>query len=165
MKTILTVLLVLTAALCKAQQKAPGQKKLLAQYIGNWVSANAISDTVPGPSPAIKMSVTPKMDSGALQIEVWQLQGGVYVPILQELICYDAVTNQIVGAGQNKAGQCFTGKGHFINPRLWVMEDRNFKGEPTLKITFQFMGANMVYLKGNVPGAKGWEVKYIKVGG
>jgi hypothetical protein len=163
MKKIFLLVTVLISINSFAQQKAFNQKQLLSQYIGNWVSTDNINDDRPGLNPNIKMSVIPKMDSGSLQVEVYQQTGDEYKQILVELISYDAATDQIVAAGQNAAGQCFTGKGFFDSNNKWVIQDHDFKGEPTVKITFNFISSTAVLLKGEIPNAKGWEVKYIKV--
>jgi hypothetical protein len=57
----------------------------------------------------------------------------------------------------------FIGKGYFYTNNKWIMEDRNFKGELTLNVSFDFVGSTAVVLKGLIPGAEGWQVKYIKV--
>jgi hypothetical protein len=148
---------------CQAfsQQKATDQKKRLAQYIGNWVSTDNMADTKPSLKPLIKMTVTPKMEDRSLQVEVFQRQDSIYKLILVELISYDAITDQVVALGHNNDGQCFVGKGFFDVKNQWVMEDRNFKNELTAKVTFHFISANEVVLKGDVPNTKGWQVKYI----
>jgi hypothetical protein len=163
MKKIIVFLIVLICTNSFAQQKAANQKQRLSQYIGHWVSTDNINDEKPGLSPDIKMFVKPTMDSSSLQVEVFQKAGDVYKLLLVELISYDAVTDQIVAAGQNKAGECFTGKGFFDTGNKWIMEDHNYKGKLTLKVIFNFINSTAVVLKGNIPNAKGWQVKYVKV--
>lgn len=163
MKRILLFLVFFTTIHCFAQQKANNQKQRLLQYIGNWVSTDNLTDNKPGPEPNIKMTVTPKMDSASLQVEVFQKTGNAYKLILVELISYDAVTDQIIAAGQNAAGECFIGKGFFDTTNQWIMLDENYKGEPTLKVTFNFINNITVSLKGEMPNAQEWQVKYIKV--
>lgn len=110
------------------------------------------------------MAVVPKMDSSSLQVEVFQLKDGEYGPLLVELISYDAVTDMIVAAGQNNAGQCFVGRGYFYKPNHWFMDDVNHKGEKTLHVEFIFFGNKEVYLEGTTPNHKNeWKVKYIRV--
>jgi hypothetical protein len=150
MKQIIFLVTLFIALPALAQQKATDQKKRLAQYIGHWVGGD------------IKMDVIPKMDGASLQVEVYQKKDSSYQLILVELISYDAVTDQIIAAGQNAAGACFTGKGFFDTGTHWYMEDYNFKGEPTLKVTFNFIGSRVVELKGDVPGGAGWQVRYVK---
>jgi hypothetical protein len=163
MKKILLLLVTFTSLTAIAQQKAPNQKQRLAQYAGNWESADNITDDKPGKKPAIKMTVVPRMDGSCLQVEVFQKKDSAYQLLLVELISYDAVTDQVVAAGQNNQGQCFIGKGFFDTNNKWVMEDRNFKGELTLNVSFDFVSSTAVVLKGVIPGADGWQVKYIKV--
>jgi hypothetical protein len=163
MKKIFFLLLVLITTNCFAQQKATNQKQRLSQYIGNWASTDKITDDKPSLQPNIKMTVTPMMDSSSLQIQVFQKSGTSYKLLLIELISYDAVTDQIIAAGQNDAGQCFVGKGFFDTNNQWVMEDHDHNGKLTQTVTFNFIGSNAVALKGDVPNTKGWEVKYIKV--
>jgi hypothetical protein len=163
MKKIIILSLLFVSFNATAQEKAPNQKELLAQYIGNWASADNIADTIIGLNPNIKMTVLPKMNGQSLQVEVFQKQGTEYVLILVELISYDVVTNQIVAAGQNKDGQCFIGKGYFMTKNQWFMRDANFKGEPTLHVDFNFVNTNEVVLKGVNPNdGSGWHVKYIR---
>jgi hypothetical protein len=163
MKKIILSLAVFITINGFAQQKAANQKQRLSQYAGNWVSTDNITDEKPGLSPNIKMYVTPKMDSSSLQVEVFQKAGTVYNLILVELISYDAVTDQIVAAGQNAAGQCFIGKGFFDTGNKWIMQDENYKGEKTVKVTFNFINSNTVALKGEMTNTESWQVKYIKV--
>ncbi len=145
------------------EQKASNQKERLSQYIGTWYTADKISDTAVEKNPAIKMTVVPKMDNGSLNVEVFQMQNGKYVPLLVELISYDAVTDMIVAAGQNNAGQCFTGKGYFDTNNNWYMQDINGKGQQTLHVSFRFLNANEVYLEGTTPShANEWKTKYIR---
>jgi hypothetical protein len=146
-----------------AQEKASNQKQLLSQYIGQWASADNIIDHHIGKAPNIKMTVTPKMDDGSLQVEVFQRQDSTYKLILVEMISYDAVTNQMIALGQNPEGKCFLGKGFFTSKNKWMMEDRNFKNELTAKVTFDFISATEVILVGEVPNTNGWKVKYIKI--
>ena len=119
------------------KEKATNQKQRLAQYIGTLFSADNITDKQIGKSPGIKMTVIPKMDSSSLQVEVFQKQNDNWVPVLVELISYDSVTGQIVAAGQNKAGECFTGKGYFNKSNQCFMQDVNHKDEPVC-ISFYF---------------------------
>jgi hypothetical protein len=163
MKKIFFLLLILITTNCFAQQKATNQKQRLSQYIGNWASTDKITDDKPSLQPNIKMTVTPMMDSSSLQIQVFQKNGAAYKLLLIELISYDTVTDQIIAAGQNNAGQCFVGKGFFNTNNQWVMEDHDHNGKLTQTVTFNFVGSNAVALKGDVPDTKGWEVKYIKV--
>jgi hypothetical protein len=163
MKKTFLFALVLTVLNSYAQQKASNQKQRLAQYIGNWASTDKITDDKPSLQPNIKMTVTPLMDSSSLQIQVFQKNGAAYKLLLIELISYDAVTDQIIAAGQNNAGQCFVGKGFFYTNNQWVMEDHDHNGKLTQTVTFNFMGSNAVALKGDMPGTEGWKVKYIKV--
>jgi hypothetical protein len=145
------------------EEKATNQKQRLAQYIGTWLSADNITDTAIGKTPSIKMTVIPKMDSGSLQVAVFQQQNMQWAPLLVELISYDTVTDMIVAAGQNNAGECFTGKGYFDSNNNWYMQDSNGKGEKTTTVTFHFLNANEVYLEGKAPtGLLLWKVKYIK---
>jgi hypothetical protein len=146
-----------------SEEKAINQKQRLLQYIGTWYSADNINDNKPGKNPAIKMTVIPKMDSGSLQVEVFQQQKGKWMPLLVEVISYDVVTDMIVAAGQNNTGQCFTGKGYFNNNNNWFMQDVNIKGEATLSVSFKFLNTNQVYLEGTTSNyTNGWKVKYIK---
>jgi hypothetical protein len=163
MKNIFFLLIILLSINCFAQQKATNQKQRLAQYIGNWVSTNKITDAKPSLLPNIKMTVKPMMDSSSLQIKVFQKNGGVYKLLLIELISYDAVTDQIIASGQNNTGQCFIGKGFFDTNNQWVMEDHDHNGKLTQTVTFNFIGKKAVALKGDIPDTEGWEVKYIKV--
>jgi hypothetical protein len=163
MKKILLLLTSFISLTVSAQQKAPDQKQRLAQYAGNWASADKLTDDKPGKKPAIKMTVVPRMDGSSLQVEVFQKKDAAYQLLLVELISYDAVTDQIVAAGQNNQGQCFIGKGFFDTNNKWVMEDRNFKDELTVNVSFDFISSTAVILKGVIPGAEGWQVKYIKV--
>jgi hypothetical protein len=163
MKRIFLFLTVFTTINCFAQQKAGNQKQRLSQYIGNWVSTDNINDTKPGVSPNIKMNVTAQMDSASLQVEVLKKTGNTYKLILVELISYDAVTDQIVAAGQNASGQCFIGRGFFDTTNQWIMQDENYKGEQTVKVTFNFINNTTVSLKGEIPNTQGWQVKYIKM--
>jgi hypothetical protein len=162
MKKTFLFALVLTALTSYAQQKAANQKQRLAQYIGKWASTDKITDDKPGIKPNIKMTVTPLMDSSSLQVQVFQKNGAAYKLLLVEIISYDAVTDQIVAAGQNNAGQCFVGKGFFDTNNQWVMEDHDHNAKLTQTVTFNFMGSNTVVLKGDLPGSDGWKVKYIK---
>jgi hypothetical protein len=107
MKKILLLPVIFTSLTVIAQQKAPIQKQRLAQYAGNWVSADKLTDDKPATNPDIKMTVVPKMDGASLQVEVFQRKDSAYQLLLVELISYDAVTDQIVAAGQNNQGQCF----------------------------------------------------------
>jgi hypothetical protein len=53
-------------------KKTATQKHRLTQYIGNWVSADKITDDKSSLQPNIKMTVTPLMDSSSLQIQVYE---------------------------------------------------------------------------------------------
>ncbi|MFM9839772.1 MAG: hypothetical protein ACKVOQ_16010 [Cyclobacteriaceae bacterium] len=163
MKKIFLIVSILISIESLSQEKAKNQKERLAQYIGNWVSTDAISDSKPSLKPLIKMSVISKMDGNTLAVEVFQRQDSIYKLILTELISYDAVTDQIVAFGQNTARQCFVGKGFFDVKNKWVMEDRNLKNELTMKVTFDFISSTEVVLKGEVPNSSGWQMKYTKV--
>jgi hypothetical protein len=55
------------------------------------------------------------------------------------------------------------GKGFFSARTKWMMEDRNFKNELTMKVSFDFISPTKVVLKGEVPNGVGWQVKYIKL--
>jgi hypothetical protein len=127
------------------------------------VSADKITDTHVGTAPAVKMTVIPKMDSIAIQVEVFRKTDSGYKLMLVELINYDVVTNQIVALGQNEEGKCFTRKGYFYSDNKWVMKDYNYKGELVLNVSFEFISSTAIVLKGVIPNAKGWEIKYIKV--
>jgi hypothetical protein len=145
------------------EEKVSNQKQRLAQYIGTWYSADNIIDKAIGKNPSIKMTVVPKMDSSSLQVAVFQQKNNQWVTLLVELISYDTVTDMIVAAGQNNAGQCFTGKGYFDSNNNWYMQDINGKGERTIAVSFKFLNANEVYLEGKAPnGLLLWKVKYIK---
>ncbi len=147
-----------------SEEKADNQKEKLAQYIGIWYSTNNINDTILGKNPSIKMTVIPKMDSGSLQVEVFKQQKGKWIPLMVELISYDKTTDMIVASGQNEKGECFIGRGYFTKNNDWYMNDVNYKGEPTLAVSFHFINSNEVYLEGTTPDNKGdWKVKYIRV--
>jgi hypothetical protein len=163
MQKIFFCLVVFISVNTSAQQKAANQKQRLSQYIGNWVSTDKIIDDKPGLQPNIKMSVTPMMDSSSLQVQVFQKTGTAYTLLLIELISYDAVTDRIIAAGQNAAGQCFIGKGFFDINNKWVMEDRDYNGKLTQTVTFNFISGTTVVLDGEVAGGTGWQTKYIKV--
>jgi hypothetical protein len=162
--SLLLFLCASTSVPLSAQNKAKNQQQLLAQYIGNWASADNIADTIVGLNPDIKMTVLPKMNNQSLQVEVFQKQGNGYALILVELISYDNVTDQIIAAGHNSAGQCFIGKGYFTTANQWFMHDENLKGEKMMNVDFNFLNAREVILKGVNPNdSSGWNVKYIKV--
>ncbi len=163
MKKIFFLVIILIGTNCFAQQKATNQKQRLAQYIGNWVSTDKITDDKPSLQPNIKMTVKPMMDSSSVQVQVFQRNGATYKLLLIELISYDAVTDQIIASGQNNTEQCFIGKGFFDTNNQWVMEDHDHNKKLTQTVTFNFIGSNAVALKGDVPGTDGWKVKYIKV--
>jgi sugar phosphate isomerase/epimerase len=162
MEKIFFSLFLITTLNCFAQDKATNQKHLLQKYIGHWVNTDSTVDVNGILQPTIKMMVAPKMNGGSLQVEVQQMQNKVYHPILQELISHDALTDQIVAAGQNAAGQCFIGKGFFTDKNNWFMQDQNYKGEPTMQVDFNFINNTEVALKGTIPNATGWNVTYIK---
>jgi hypothetical protein len=164
MKSLLLLYALSASPNCYSQVKASNQKERLQQYIGSWVSTDKITDAAASGRPGIKMYVTPKMYGASLQVEVYQKNDTGYHLLLVELISYDAVTDQIVAAGQNNAGQCFTGKGCFTTDNQWLMKDRNHLGKVTLQVHFNFISSGAVVLKGTIPNAKGWEVKYVKVG-
>ncbi len=159
-----TILFLLFSLNILAQVKAKNQKEKLAQYIGTWFSADNISDAKIGKQPNIKMIVIPKMKKSALQVEVFQNNNRQWKLILVELISYDAQTDQIVALGHNTAGNCFIGKGYFDQNNRWIMDDVDFENKPTLHVSFDFLNANEVVLKGEVPKGKegGFYVKYIK---
>jgi sugar phosphate isomerase/epimerase len=146
-----------------SQDKAMDQKTKLSQYIGTWYSTDQILDTVKSINPKIKVITSPKLNGNSLQVEVFEKQNEQWVSILIELISYDSITNQIVASGQNQKGECFVGKGFFDTNNQWFMQDADFKGEPTLNVTFNFLSSTEVVLKGELPnGTTAWEVKYIK---
>jgi hypothetical protein len=147
-----------------AQEKAKNQKALLSKYIGTWYSADKITDTKIGINPNIKMRVVPKMNNGALQVEVFQKNNKIWNTILVELLAYDAASDQIVAAGHNASGGNFTGKGFFDTENNWHMDDLDLNSQPTLHVEFNFLNENEVVLKGTVPnsGTGGFDVKYIK---
>jgi hypothetical protein len=163
MKKVFLIVTISISLQALSQEKAKNQKERLSQYIGNWVSTDVSNDTKASPKPLIKMLVTSKMDGNTLAVEVFQRHDSTYILILPELISYDKVTDQIVAFGQNKEGQCFVGTGYFDSKNRWIMEDRNFKNELTVKVTFDFMSATEVVLKGEVPNGTNWQIKYIKV--
>jgi sugar phosphate isomerase/epimerase len=79
------------------------------------------------------------------------------------LISYDAVTNQVVAAGQNQNGKCFVGKGFFDSSNQCFIEQSNFKGEPILIATFNFINATELILTSEVHNSTNTcEIKYIK---
>jgi sugar phosphate isomerase/epimerase len=163
MKKLFLFLIVLLSFNSYTQEKSKNQQQKLAQYIGSWLSTDNLTDTKVSTNPKIKMIVLPKMDNNSLQVEVFEKQNDKWKSILVELISYDAVTDQIVASGQNKDYQCFTGKGYFDDKNHWFMQDVNHKGEPTLKVTFNFINGTEVLLEGITPNNKNnWKVKYIK---
>ncbi len=163
MKNLFLILAIVTGINLFSQEKDTNQKYKLSQYIGNWLSTDNISDTKVSSNPKIKMNVIPKLDSNSLQVEVFEKQNDKWISILIELISYDVVTDQIVASGQNKIGQCFMGKGFFNNKNQWYMQDVNHEGDPTLKVTFNFISSTEVILEGVTSNpSNGWKVKYIK---
>jgi sugar phosphate isomerase/epimerase len=163
MKNVIAIVLFFIHLNLFSQDKAMEQKSKLLLYMGTWFSADYLSDTVRSINPKIKVITSPKLNGNSLQVEVFEKQNNQWVATLVELISYDTVTNQIVAAGQNQKGECFVGKGLFDINNQWTMQDSNFKGEPTLNVTFNFISSTEVILKGELPdGTKAWEVKYIK---
>jgi sugar phosphate isomerase/epimerase len=162
MKKLFLLLLISVFFKTFSQEKAPDQNHKLSQYIGNWLSADNINEDKIGKNPFVKMTVKPRLDGKSLQIEVFLKEKERWNPLMVELISYDAVTDQIVAAGQNNQGQAFIGKGYFTSKNNWFMNDVNYKGEPTQKVDFKFINSTEVVLKGTIPNANGWETKYIK---
>lgn len=131
------------------------QKEKLSQCIGTWYSRDQIRSN--------KVVVKPKLNGNFLQVEVFEKQNVQWILIHIELISYDTVTNQIVAAGQNQNGECFVGRGFFDSNHHFFIQILNFKDQPILKATFNFINTTDVILKGEVSNStKSWEINYIK---
>ncbi len=160
------IFIVLLAAInsCFAQETKIDQSTSLKRYIGEWVSSASPDSNNAIENPQIKMVNRPKMGSGSIQVEVFQLRDGTYIPILVELISYDSKTDQIVALGQNEKGECFTGVGRFSDNNNWTMRDNDLNGKHTQTVTFKFSSDTEVYLEGS--DSKGkilWRTRYLKV--
>jgi hypothetical protein len=81
------------------------QREKLSQCIGTWYSTDQITVT--------KVVVSLKLVGNSFQVEVFENQNAQWISIHIVLVSYDAVTNQIVAAGQNKDGECFCGERFF----------------------------------------------------
>jgi hypothetical protein len=152
------------ASIAFGQTKAIDQKKCLQQYIGIWYSTDQITDKKIGTKPKIKMIVKPKLNHNSLVVEVFERHKNAWKTIMQEMISYDALTDQIVALGQDRQYNCFIGRGQFVNNTHWQMIDTNFKNDTTQTVFFHFLNEKEVVLKGVLPkNAGGWEIKYIKL--
>lgn len=163
MKNIIIALLLFTYLPSFSQIKAPNQKQRLSQYIGNWYSTDKIDDKNLGVAPNLNVVVKPMQNENSIQVEVFENKRGKWDLTLVELISYDSKTDQIVALGQNKAAECFIGKGYFDTSNIWKMQDFYLNGEPSLSVTFNFLSGSEILLKGmNPDNTASWEVKYIK---
>lgn len=131
------------------------QKEKFLQCIGTWYSKDQIT--------ANKVVVSPKLDGNSLQVEVCTKENAQWISTHIGLISYDAVTNQIVVSGQNQNGECFVGNGFFNSNNESYMQIMNFKGEPILKATFNFINSTEVILIVEIGNSTDtWKIKYIK---
>ncbi len=162
-KTILLIFCIGCSLSGYAQKNTLDQAKLLTKYIGEWYGATAGTNQSIGDHPSIKMVVIPKMQGKTLAVDVYEKRDGTWVNILTELISYDDYSKQIVAYGHNEFGESFIGKGGFITEGHWVMNDTNFKGEPTLQVHFNFIDNSTVALEGyNSKTNNSWNITYIK---
>lgn len=139
------------------------QRERLQQYAGTWLSSQSPDTDQLGATPGIRMTGTLVSGGGALQIDVQQWNGEAYETILVELISHDALTDQIVALGQDRAGVSFIGKGAFSDDRHWHMQDSDLSGTPTLSVDFNFHDTTDITLTGTTPaGERAWQTRYIK---
>ncbi|MBM1104536.1 TIM barrel protein [Aurantibacter crassamenti] len=142
-----------------------GQQERLQQYAGNWVSTvHADTDSIAA-TPQIRMSCIPKLDQKSLVVDVKQYdeKEEVYKSILVEMISHDVKSDSIRAYGQNKAGELFIGKGYFNTNNKWEMQDYDFYGNKTMRVTFDFLSFTEVLLEGFDNANKSlWKTRYIK---
>jgi len=149
---------------CFSQEVKIDQAALLKRYTGEWLGSVSPDMNEVSKNPEIKMVNVQKMGGNSIQVEVLQLQDGIYIPILLELISYDVTTDQIVALGQNKKGECFTGVGRFYDKDNWTMQDKDFQGNPTQTVSFKFLSDSEVYLEGvDAKGKILWRTRYVKI--
>lgn len=162
-KIIFTLIAIMLGQNIFGQTKMDIQQQLLQQYIGTWYTTDKIQDLSISNFPQIKMSATPKNHGNSLQVEVFRNINGNWKPLLTELIGFDNTTKQIVALGQNSNGDCFIGRGKFIDTQNWKMTDTDFNGDTTMTVLFKFKNNTEVQVKGLHANVKNdWEVKYIK---
>ncbi|WP_083631328.1 sugar phosphate isomerase/epimerase family protein [Labilibacter marinus] len=139
------------------------QKDCLHQYAGHWVSTIHPNTDSIAPIPHLKMINTSNFNHHSLNVEVLQFKDDLYQPILQELIGYDILSQKIFASGHNAKGEFFTGKGGFISPSEWHMQDSDLKGNKTISVVFNFMSQTDVVVEGfNTDNKSIWKTRYIK---
>ncbi|CAM3590762.1 hypothetical protein [Zobellia roscoffensis] len=163
MKGKILLVLVMCAISSYGQETKLDQASCLKRYVGEWFSTASAEYNPVGDRSEIKMVNVPKMNGNSIQVEVFQLGNEGYVPILVELISYDAITNKIVALGQNENEVCFSGVGSFSDKNNWIMVDYDFSGNHQQTVSFQFRSDREVYLGGkNNSGEILWKTRYIK---
>ncbi|XMO87627.1 TIM barrel protein [Algibacter sp. AS12] len=163
---ILKWLLFLLPIISVAQKEynMSSQKDRLMQYAGHWESAiNPSTDSV-AMHPEVKMSSISNFNNNSLNVTVFQKDSAnTYVPILQEIIGYDRITDTVFAAGHNAEGAFFTGKGKFYSEYKWTMQDKDLNGNKTMKVNFNFNSYTDVTLVGLDNNDKQlWQTRYIK---
>ncbi|GAF03178.1 cytochrome c551/c552 [Saccharicrinis fermentans DSM 9555 = JCM 21142] len=99
----------------------------------------------------------------SLFVEVQQLVNDQYKTVLVEMIACDSLTNTIFASGQNGEGVVFVGKGNFLSPQDWVMEDADLLGNKTMDVRFHFNSLTDVLVEGfDTSGNRLWGTRYIK---
>ncbi|MBU2876428.1 MULTISPECIES: sugar phosphate isomerase/epimerase family protein [Aliiglaciecola] len=160
--TALTLIFVFTQN-SLAQNSIDSQVDRLHQYVGHWVSSEHAGTESIATFPAIRMHNTSTMNKLSMQVEVLQYQDGKYLPILTELIGYDAKSKKIIALGQNQHGAIFKGMGRFTSETKWEMQDLDMLGNFYLRVEFDFQSPTNVLLEGYDESGKSlWKTRYIK---
>ncbi|PWJ41901.1 sugar phosphate isomerase/epimerase family protein [Sediminitomix flava] len=139
-------------------------KDRIMWYAGDWVSSVSSNSDSIAEKPELRVSCRPTMNNQSLQVEVFQMQDGVYKNIVSEQLSYDQKSDSLFALGQNGEGVLFLGKGTFSNHKNgWDMLDIDMSGKPFMTAKFTFNNFTDLSIEGFDPSEKSlWKVKYIK---
>ncbi len=139
------------------------QKLLIQGYEGIWYSCESTTKPILASTPQLKMINRFSLDSTILIVEVYQWNVDHYEQILTELITYDEIDNKIKAFGKHRESGVFIGVGEFMNPKSWIMEDRDLIGNKIMDVEFDFINAKDVIVKGLSAEDKVlWQTRYLK---